>query len=356
MSMIEVPAKEQRDIGTVTAEIRQLTVQGRQIAVAFAVEIGRRLVEAKSLLPHGAWGDWLRDQVDFSQRTANNFVRIFEEYGDSQITLFGAVANSQTFANLSVSKALALLALPEEERESFAEEHSVEAMSTRELNDAIRAKLDAERERDEALAEKGAAEGELAAAEEKAAALEEIRDQLTDELERVRSLAEKGDPQAVEAARREAEAHRKLLHEAQKRVDELTAALEKAKDLAIKKTAEAKKLKENPEIPQEAADKLRAEGASEAEKKVADALEKARKKADEARQAAAAAEERAAALEKQLATAAPELIIFKEAFGSVQAEIDRLQIAFENVQAKQPETAEKLRAALSALAEKLKGW
>lgn len=348
MSLIEVPANEQRDIGTVTAEIRQLTAQGRQIAVAFAVEIGRRLVEAKSLLPHGAWGDWLRDSVDFSQRTANNFVRVFEEYGDSQITLFGAVANSQTFANLSVSKALALLALPEEERESFAEEHSVEAMSTRELNDAIRAKLDAERERDAALAEKGTAEGKLAAAEERAAALEDIRDQLSGELERVRILAEQGDPKAAEAAKLEA-------REVKKRAEELAAELEKAKETAKKAREKLKALKENPEIPEEAAGKLRAEGAAEAQKQAAEKLEKLKQKAEEARQSAAAAEERAAALEKQLATAAPELIVFKECFTRVQEDIGMLQKAFEQVRGAQPETAEKLKAAIAALAEKMKG-
>ena len=75
-------AAPQREIGVVTAEIRQLVNQYRRITVAFAVEIGRRLTEAKSLLPHGEWGDWLREQVDFSQRTANNFMRVFEEYGD----------------------------------------------------------------------------------------------------------------------------------------------------------------------------------------------------------------------------------------------------------------------------------
>jgi len=328
MNMIEVPANEQRDINVVTTEIRQLVNQYRRITVAFAVEIGRRLVEAKSLLPHGEWGKWLQEQVEFSQRTANNFMRVFEEYGDQQITLFGAVSNSQTFANLSVSKALSLLALPEDEREEFAEKHNVESMSTRQLNDAIIAKFDAERERDKALEQVSKLKKDLA----------EV------------------DPQAVEAARSDAEAHKRLLQDAQKRVDELTAALEKARALAIKKAAEAKELKENPEIPADAAEKLRAEGAAaEAEKAKAE-LEKAKAAAEKAKQKAKAAAERAETLEKQLRTAAPELAAFREMFDQVQADIDRLRYSFEKVKTSQPEAAEKLTGALAALADKLKGW
>jgi len=328
MNMIEVPTNDQRDIQVVTTEIRQLVNQYRRITVAFAVEIGRRLTEAKSLLSHGEWGDWLREQVDFSQRTANNFMRIFEEYGDQQITLFGAVSNSQTFANLSVSKALSLLALPEEEREEFAETHNVENMSTRDLNFAIRAKMEAEKARDAALEQVSELKKDLAAV----------------------------DQQAVEAARREAEAHKKLLQEAQKRVDELTSALEKAKDLAIKKTAEAKKLKENPEIPEEKAEMLRAEGAAAAEEKTKAELEKAKAAAEKAKQKAKAAAERAEDLERQLRTAAPELAAFREMFDQVQADIDRLRYSFEKVRTSQPDAAEKLTGALAALADKLKGW
>ena len=333
--MIEVPANEQRDIQTVTTEIRTLVNQYRRITVAFAVEIGRRLTEAKSLLSHGEWGDWLRDQVDFSQRTANNFMRVFEEYGDQQITLFGAVANSQTFANLSVSKALSLLALPENERETFVETNDVEAMSTRELNEAIKAKLDAERDRD--------------AAEERAAALENQRDDLIGKLREAEARADMGDPKAADAAKL-------LAQEAKKRAEELEAELEKAKDATKEAKKKLKALKENPEISEEAAEKLRAEGAANAEQKAAEKLEALKKKAEKAKLDAAAAEERAAALEKQLRTAAPELAAFREMFDQVQADIDRLRYSFEKVQASQPDAAEKLSAAIVALAEKMKGW
>jgi len=66
----------------IAAEINTIKYQTEKILLAGAVEIGRRLTEAKALLPHGEWSKWLEDQVNFTQRTAQNLMRIYEEYGD----------------------------------------------------------------------------------------------------------------------------------------------------------------------------------------------------------------------------------------------------------------------------------
>ena len=126
-----------REIGVITAEIKDLCKQAQTMALLYAVEIGRRLKEAKEVLPYGAWGEWLKCEVEFSQSTATNFMRLYEEYGASQISIFGASVDSQTFANLPYSKALQLLAVPKEEREAFAEEVGAEELSVRELKKAI---------------------------------------------------------------------------------------------------------------------------------------------------------------------------------------------------------------------------
>ena len=140
-----------RTAGTVALEIRTLQRQAQGIILNYAIEIGRRLEEAKSMLPHGEWGAWLKRELDYSQSTAQNFMRVFREYGDSQQSLFGAAPKSQTFGNLTYSKALRLLAIPdEEERERFAIENDVEHMSTRELNEALKARDEAQEAADEA--------------------------------------------------------------------------------------------------------------------------------------------------------------------------------------------------------------
>lgn len=140
-----------------------------------AIEIGRRMCEVKAMLPHGEFGKWIEENTGHSVSSANNFMRLFNEYADDQITLFGAVSNSQTFGNLSYTKALALLALPAEERETFAEEHDVEHMSTRELREAIK-------ERDAAIERAKKLEQDKFDLEEKVYGLEEARNAIADAL------------------------------------------------------------------------------------------------------------------------------------------------------------------------------
>ena len=126
----------------IAAEIRTLTAT----MLSNVIEIGRRMAEAKAILPHGEFGQWLEKNTAYSQRTANNFMKLFDAYGDQQASLFGASTNSQTFANLPYSKALALLSVPEDEREAFAEEVRADEISLRELKAEI-AKREEERDR-----------------------------------------------------------------------------------------------------------------------------------------------------------------------------------------------------------------
>ncbi len=192
-----------RDIEVIAAEINNIKEQTRIMVLNNSVEIGRRLVEAKSIIQHGQWGAWLEESVNYSQRTANNLMRIFEEYGSNQISLFGA-SNSQAFANLSYSQAVALLGIPDiEEREAFIKENNVEDMSSRELQQVIKAKEKAEKEKEEALKlakdlkekaqkieqEKAILESDIKIKEESLKVSKENIDKLQDTLEREREGA-----------------------------------------------------------------------------------------------------------------------------------------------------------------------
>ena len=145
----------------IAAEICQIADQTRKMVLNNSIEIGKRLCEAKEMIPHGEWAEWLERSVNFKQSTANNLMKIYTEYGDIQGQLWGASAKSQTFGNLTYSKAVALLAVPAEEREEFTEKNDVENMSTRELKEAIKA-------RDEALAAKEKAEEQMQTMQRKA--------------------------------------------------------------------------------------------------------------------------------------------------------------------------------------------
>ena len=117
---------------TLGAEIRKLTETAKYMTLWYAVEIGRRLTEAKALVQHGEWMDFLAKETEFSSSSANRFMTAFREYGG------GEKLNFPTLGNISVSNALRLLAVPEEERETFAAEVDAEHMSARELEQAIR--------------------------------------------------------------------------------------------------------------------------------------------------------------------------------------------------------------------------
>ena len=54
---------------------RSISRNAEQIA-RDAVEAGKALIEAKSLLPHGEWEAWLADHVAISSRTARNYMRL----------------------------------------------------------------------------------------------------------------------------------------------------------------------------------------------------------------------------------------------------------------------------------------
>ncbi|MEN6316718.1 MAG: DUF3102 domain-containing protein [Clostridiaceae bacterium] len=238
----------------IATEIYAIKGQARNVMLVSSIEIGRRLVEAKAMLSHGEWGDWLKNSVDYSQSTAENLMRIYKEYSsnsDSKIPML---------ANLSYSKAVALLGLPKEERDQFAEEHDINAMSSRELLQAIK-------ERDQALADKEKAD------HEKENAIKE-RDQ-------IKSDAQAADGR-ITSLITEKDKLMKDLDSADKKVDEETAKLKNdleknKKDLDKKKAElerlnskikdlETKSLEVKPGATPEEIEKIKSDIASEFEK------------------------------------------------------------------------------------------
>ena len=145
------PPSQVRSIEVITGEIVELKKQAGEAILG----IGQRLIEAKEMLPHGEWLPWLTERVEFSERTAQNFIRLAREW-----------SNPQALADLGATKALTLLALPPEEREQFIEDHNVIDMSTRQLEQAIK-------ERDEARAAAERAEADKRTAEQARAKMEE---------------------------------------------------------------------------------------------------------------------------------------------------------------------------------------
>lgn len=347
-----------RTLDMVTAEIKFLDAQAGRLVMGHALEIGKRLTEAKEMVPYGEWGNYLEKELHYSQSTANKLMKVFQEFGASQMGLFGPEVESESFTNLTYSKALALLSVPREEREDFLREVDAEAMSTRELKEAIRERDEAKK-RASALAGElegadlaiSAAEGERDRAREELAALkrrsreqqEEDRDTirtLTDKIEELEArpvdvAVQEPDPEAVEKLAAELADKAKAELE-QKAAREVGAAEEKAA-----KAAEA--LKKAQEKAKAEREKLEAK-LKEAEAKLTAAGETDKAEAEKLRA-------EAEALRKQLAMSSQEITIFKLRFSAWQEAHKLMADAFSAIQ--DEETKEKLRAAIRA---QVKAW
>ncbi len=134
----------------IAAEINHIKEETKRIVLNNSIEIGRRLTEAKLIVPHGEWGKWLEEKVDYSKTTANNLMNIFNEYGAAQMDLLGSNINDTVFANITYTQAVELLLIKNpEERKEFVENNDMENMSTRELKKAIADLKKSEKEKEE---------------------------------------------------------------------------------------------------------------------------------------------------------------------------------------------------------------
>lgn len=208
-----------RTAETIAAEINVIKAQVRQTAVMATIEIGKRLKEAKSLVPYGEWGLWLQQNVDYSERKAQNAMALAEEY---------AMKDPQAIADLDVTKAVMLLAVPGEEREAFVAEHQVEDISVRELKAAIE-QLKAEKEKQQLTIEELMARAAEQVAPEPDRALEaeaaQLRDKLRESQDRENNLRIERDKAQNQAT--EMEAERKVWARDRERLEQENAGHEK---------------------------------------------------------------------------------------------------------------------------------
>lgn len=238
------PVPYERTIEIITSEI---WLYKRQLGESI-LEIGQRLIEAKSRLPHGEWLPWLSEKVDFSETTAQRFMKVARGY-----------SNPALVTDLGLSKAMKLLELPDSDRYEFiGETHSINGsektvfdMSKRELEQAIKDRDEARKAAETAKADAAAAEAARAkmeadmkvanatlasAREEKERADQEaarLERELTELKNRPVDVAVETvvDPEAIAQARAEAVA------EMQDKLDKAKAAKAKAEEK--RKEAEA---------------------------------------------------------------------------------------------------------------------
>ena len=304
-----------RDIEDITAEILEAKRAGGEAILT----IGRGLIEAKALLAHGEWLPWLTERVEFSERSAQNFMRLAREW-----------SNPQTLADLGASKALALLALPAEERADFiasvhvvdGAEKTTEELSSRELAQAIRERDEARREAEAARADAGTAEAA-----------------------RAKMAADMETANAALAAAREEK--RRADQEAARLGAELAELKARPVEVAVEQVADP-----------EAIEKARAEAVAEMQAKgdtgreARDRAEEKRKNAEQAlEQSRLQLEEQAKAEKKAALGSDKDLAAFEVFFTQAQEIVDKMHGILLKVRGRDQDAASRLEKAIRALSE-----
>lgn len=97
-------------------------------AVNSMLQLGRVLCEAKQLVKHGEWGAWIRENAGCSERTAQQFMQAYGRFG-----------GNGTAAQIGdKSKLFKMLSLPAGTEDEFLAENDVAAMTSREVEEAVR--------------------------------------------------------------------------------------------------------------------------------------------------------------------------------------------------------------------------
>lgn len=238
----------ERTLPVIASEILYIESQVAKTALDGAIQIGIKLKEAKEKVDHGQWEDWCSENLNYSKSKAEKMMKIATEYGDEN----SPYVKTYMCTDLSISKALRLLQVPESEVESFAEKNDIQDMTVKELEDKIKAlKQEKEDQSEEILELQERMEKKNDEAERLAGELESMKSQTADP-EEIIKLEEK----LHKAKERENDLKEKLKAEKEARDQEIQKALEKEGDKlkAEAETAAAKQIestqRENEEMTQ----------------------------------------------------------------------------------------------------------
>lgn len=291
-------------------------------ASAQMLEIGRRLIEAKEQLPYGRWQQWLAEKVAFSERSAQRFMKLAKGWDDAdKVSVLGA------------SKALALLAFEDIEREEFmAEKHEVNG-EEKTVEEMTKAELD------EAIRQRKAAEDELAKVKQEKLDAEARADNFAMEAEKAKANADL------------AQASGKKMADDMKIIK---ASLKDQKENAEKSAAETDKLRQELAELRSKPIEMAVREPSDEEIAAAAATQIEATKAEILAQVEAAHavdQAKIRELEKRLAAADPETTVFRMCFDAWQEAYIRVAEALDKIEQKDKEKAAKLRAAVNAAKE-----
>lgn len=314
----EYKVVQERTLPVIASEILQIEENVGRVALDGAIRIGERLKEAKEKVEHGQWENWCRDNLNYSKSKTEKLMKIAAEYGDEN----SPYAKTYMCTDLSISKALRLLQVPEDEVESFVGNHDVEDMTVKEL------------------------EKEIGKLKEQIIVTDEENDRYREEADRYE--AEISEQKAKIAGYIEEIEDLKASGADPEKIAELESELEKQKNKVKKLQDDIKAEKEAKEqAVTEAVEKKEAALLQKAEEAVADKLKEARKEREELL-------EKVAQLEKKIQNSSNEnTLMFKLKVDQLQEVFDECEEAIEA----EPEKARrsKMASALATVLDAMRG-
>lgn len=260
---------ESCDLPTITAEIKYISKSMNNMLLQCLIEIGKRFAKAKTLVQYGKWGEYCEKYTGYKQAMAENYIKIYKEYGADQQSLFGNFENSESIKNLGVTKLIELTAIPADEREHFVEENNItEETTVKQLHKLIQEKTDAldRAEKKQAVAEKKLEE-QIKQSEQAAKDKQLMIERLQAELD-IRNAEPATVPQD-ELEKMMQEADEKAKKSLQAEIDKLKTEKEKAEQAAEKAERAAKKSKQKAKNAEQQYKELQDDVSSEKEKTAA---------------------------------------------------------------------------------------
>lgn len=190
------------------------------------LQLGRVLTEAKVLVKHGDWEEWIRENAGLDKRAAQYFMACYARFG-----------TDTPLAELGPSKMIALLGATDEMLEKLTEEKDLGKMSVRAIKEEVRKAREEEQQKAREAVEAERNSGLLALARER-----ELSEKKMEEL-------------SLETEKRVAEIQRSIL--------EGFEAEQKAREAAESRVRELEA--RGPELPEEVAEDIRQKTARIAE-------------------------------------------------------------------------------------------
>ena len=243
-----------RDLNTIAGEINTIKDQARSYITNSCIEIGRRLIEAKAMIGHGNWTEWLKGSVDYNERTAQNLMAIARRFGEAgtQTRLIGPELDEEKVKELNYTQMVALLKIRDDgARTEIVNSGEAQALSSRELEAKVKElneKLEEKTKQAEDLERKAETMRELAEKErgkqslakrEKAAAEDDakkVRESMKQMEKEIRELKDR--PVETAVVREIPEETKRQMEEDKKRIEDMETELEGLRARAGKEDGE----------------------------------------------------------------------------------------------------------------------